>query len=121
VTAVIFRSNPDQSEWDRRLEPPLTAELVFMNDDRRLQGQTERSRQPQSGDTGRVSHEMTTNNGDDAPSADREAGTDEQKEDSKKPVAWKDLPRKDQLIIITLARLSEPIVQTSLQVRRALP
>ncbi|KAK4194998.1 major facilitator superfamily domain-containing protein [Triangularia verruculosa] len=32
-----------------------------------------------------------------------------------KTVAWKDLPRKDQLTVITLARLSEPLVQTSLQ------
>ena len=31
-------------------------------------------------------------------------------------VSWGDLPRKDQLIVITLARLSEPLVQTSLQV-----
>jgi hypothetical protein len=30
-------------------------------------------------------------------------------------VAWSDLPRKDQLIVITLARLSEPLTQTSLQ------
>lgn len=36
----------------------------------------------------------------------------------KKPeevIAWKDLPRKGQLIVITLTRLSEPLVQTSLQ------
>ncbi|KAK3394865.1 hypothetical protein B0H63DRAFT_60622 [Podospora didyma] len=33
-----------------------------------------------------------------------------------KTVSWKDLPRKDQLVVITLARLSEPLVQTSLQV-----
>ena len=33
-----------------------------------------------------------------------------------KTVRWKDLPRKDQLVVITLARLSEPLVQTSLQV-----
>jgi hypothetical protein len=33
-----------------------------------------------------------------------------------KPVAWRDLPRRDQLLILTLARLSEPLVQTSLQV-----
>jgi hypothetical protein len=33
------------------------------------------------------------------------------------PVAWRDLPRKDQLAVITLARVSEPLVQTSLQVR----
>lgn len=31
-------------------------------------------------------------------------------------VGWRDLPRKKQLIVITLARLSEPLVQTSLQV-----
>ncbi|KAI0601466.1 major facilitator superfamily transporter [Biscogniauxia sp. FL1348] len=34
---------------------------------------------------------------------------------SKDVVAWKDLPHKDQLLVITLARLSEPLVQTSLQ------
>ncbi|KAJ6443283.1 MFS transporter [Purpureocillium lavendulum] len=28
---------------------------------------------------------------------------------SKEPVAWSDLPRKDQLVIITLARMSEPL------------
>jgi outer membrane cobalamin receptor len=36
-----------------------------------------------------------------------------------KPVAWKDLPQKRQLMVITAARLSEPLVQTSLQVRIA--
>lgn len=36
---------------------------------------------------------------------------------SKKPVAWKDMPQKRQLAILTLSRLSEPLVQTSLQVR----
>lgn len=44
----------------------------------------------------------------------RLSGTKE--EDSKKPIAWRDLPQKQQLVIITLARLSEPLVQTSLQV-----
>lgn len=40
------------------------------------------------------------------------------KEDNKKAVvAWRDLPRKRQLVIITLARMSEPLTQTSLQVR----
>ncbi|KAI2624859.1 MFS general substrate transporter [Hypoxylon sp. NC1633] len=33
----------------------------------------------------------------------------------KKVVAWRDLPKKTQLTVITLARLSEPLVQTSLQ------
>ncbi len=31
-------------------------------------------------------------------------------------VGWMDLPRKGQLTVLTLARLSEPLVQTSLQV-----
>lgn len=31
------------------------------------------------------------------------------------PVSWSSLPRKDQLAILTLARLSEPLTQTSLQ------
>ncbi|RMJ13381.1 hypothetical protein CDV36_006988 [Fusarium kuroshium] len=31
------------------------------------------------------------------------------------PVAWSDLPQKHQLFIITLARMSEPLVQSSLQ------
>lgn len=31
-----------------------------------------------------------------------------------KPVSWSSLPRKDQLFILTLARLAEPVVQTSL-------
>lgn len=35
---------------------------------------------------------------------------------SSKVVAWRDLPKKRQLLVITLARLSEPLVQTSLQV-----
>ncbi|EFZ01634.2 MFS transporter [Metarhizium robertsii] len=34
---------------------------------------------------------------------------------AREPVAWRDLPRRRQLIIITLARMSEPLVQTSLQ------
>lgn len=36
-------------------------------------------------------------------------------------VGWRDLPRKRQLIVITLARLSEPLVQTSLQVCHPIP
>ncbi|OLN85555.1 putative membrane protein YCR023C-like protein 8 [Colletotrichum chlorophyti] len=37
------------------------------------------------------------------------------KPEKPKPVAWRDLPRKQQLLVITLTRLSEPLVQTSLQ------
>ncbi|KAF2964578.1 hypothetical protein GQX73_g8993 [Xylaria multiplex] len=36
-------------------------------------------------------------------------------EPSKNVIGWKDLPKKDQLLVITLARLSEPLTQTSLQ------
>ncbi|KAF2848602.1 MFS general substrate transporter [Plenodomus tracheiphilus IPT5] len=32
----------------------------------------------------------------------------------KAPISWRELPRKDQLFVITLARLSEPLTQTSL-------
>jgi hypothetical protein len=41
----------------------------------------------------------------------------EEQKTSKKPppVSWMDLPKKKQLIVLTLTRLSEPLVQTSLQ------
>lgn len=35
--------------------------------------------------------------------------------EQKETVSWKDLPQKKQLVVITLTRLSEPLVQTSLQ------
>ena len=35
---------------------------------------------------------------------------------TEEPVTWASLPHRSQLIILTLARLSEPLVQTSLQV-----
>lgn len=41
--------------------------------------------------------------------------SDKETKTSKKAVAWKDLPHKQQLIVIVLTRLSEPLVQTSLQ------
>ncbi|KAI2640154.1 major facilitator superfamily domain-containing protein [Xylaria nigripes] len=44
-----------------------------------------------------------------------EGTTFTQSEKSKNVIRWRDLPRKDQLIVITLARLSEPLTQTSLQ------
>ncbi|KAF7195587.1 Major facilitator superfamily multidrug transporter mfsB [Pseudocercospora fuligena] len=37
------------------------------------------------------------------------------KQEKRQAVAWKDLPKKGQLAILTLARLSEPLTQTSLQ------
>lgn len=36
-------------------------------------------------------------------------------DDEEKPVTWSSLPKKGQLAILTLARLSEPLTQTSLQ------
>lgn len=36
-------------------------------------------------------------------------------------VTWRSLPHRRQLIILTLARLSEPLVMSSLQVCRLLP
>jgi hypothetical protein len=41
-------------------------------------------------------------------------GSGESEKDT--PVTWMSLPHKRQLIILTLSRLSEPLVQTSLQV-----
>jgi hypothetical protein len=38
------------------------------------------------------------------------------KSNVEKPVTWMSLPRKSQLAILTIARLSEPLVQTSLRV-----
>jgi MFS family permease len=38
----------------------------------------------------------------------------EQTEATNKPVSWSSLPRKDQLLVLMLARLSEPLTQTSL-------
>ncbi|KAH8202958.1 hypothetical protein TruAng_002904 [Truncatella angustata] len=37
------------------------------------------------------------------------------KKEKQQVAAWKDLPKKKQLVVITMARLSEPLVQTSLQ------
>lgn len=41
--------------------------------------------------------------------------SDKELKPKKEAVAWKDLPHKQQLIVIVLTRLSEPLVQTSLQ------
>lgn len=43
-----------------------------------------------------------------------EGGTNNKKK-NEGPVGWRDLPRKGQLAVLTIARLSEPLVQTSLQ------
>ena len=45
---------------------------------------------------------------------DSESAIDKGKLIDEKPVTWKSLPKKSQLAILTLARLSEPLTQTSL-------
>ena len=45
---------------------------------------------------------------------DSESAIDKGKLTDEKPVTWKSLPKKSQLAILTLARLSEPLTQTSL-------
>lgn len=42
-------------------------------------------------------------------------GGGREREEKQKPISWSQLPRKDQLFILVLARLSEPLTQTSLQ------
>lgn len=51
--------------------------------------------------------------GEEEPPPDPSSSSTEKQE--KKPVSWSELPRKGQLTILTLARLSEPLTQTSLQ------
>jgi len=46
---------------------------------------------------------------------DDEAQPERPSREKDKPVSWKDLPNKGQLAILTMARLSEPLTQTSLQ------
>lgn len=43
--------------------------------------------------------------------------SDNGSEKKEEPITWLSLPHRTQLIILTLARLSEPLVQTSLQVK----
>ncbi|PGH10280.1 hypothetical protein GX51_00037 [Blastomyces parvus] len=42
-------------------------------------------------------------------------GSNEDHQDDEKAVSWRSLPKKSQLAILTIARLSEPLTQTSLQ------
>lgn len=80
--------------------------------------------QPQAGLEGTSSSlrapespESPTTNGANVPSHDRRRSSvlETQAKPSKEAVAWKDLPHKQQLVVIVLTRLSEPLVQTSLQ------
>ena len=53
--------------------------------------------------------------GEDGDGDSHNGGGGGDEDDEKKPVAWRSLPRKSQLAILTVARLSEPLAQTSLQ------
>jgi MFS family permease len=62
-----------------------------------------------SGQTLRLSTNVQAGTG--LPQIDEAEGADAAKE---RPITWSSLPRKDQLLILTLARLSEPLTQASL-------
>ncbi|EGD89284.1 hypothetical protein H112_02900 [Trichophyton rubrum D6] len=53
------------------------------------------------------------------PSLDAQGGDEEEarkdKSNDNRPASWSSLPKRNQLIILTIARLSEPLAQTSLQ------
>lgn len=59
---------------------------------------------------------MTTQDTPPPPPPPPRRGTGSGADKDARSVSWSDLPQKKQLIVITLARLSEPLVQTSLQV-----
>ncbi|KAH6609613.1 major facilitator superfamily transporter [Trichoderma cornu-damae] len=63
---------------------------------------------------GSLDRDSISSRGQDSPSPSPTAASDSQS-DGKRPISWSELPRKDQLFIITMARMSEPLVQTSLQ------
>jgi hypothetical protein len=70
---------------------------------------------PQSPDRDRRSRDLILNTNLQAGTALPQVDETEQVEATKeKPISWRSLPRKDQLFILTLARLSEPLTQTSL-------
>ena len=52
---------------------------------------------------------------DEAPPKSQSPPSTPTKQDKPGPVSWRDLPKKSQLAVLTLARLSEPLTQTSLQ------
>lgn len=48
-------------------------------------------------------------------SGDSDSDNDDKEDDDGEPVTWRSLPKKSQVAILTFARLSEPLTQTSLQ------
>ena len=63
----------------------------------------------------RLSKVLSPSNDDEHIHVDRGDGGSEGAQEKDALVTWSSLPRKGQLVILTLARLSEPLVQTSLQ------
>ncbi|KAL6154429.1 hypothetical protein ACJQWK_02035 [Exserohilum turcicum] len=59
-------------------------------------------------------HDLSINTGVGAGAAPPQVDDTEQSQAANKPVSWSSLPRKDQLLVLALARLSEPLTQTSL-------
>ena len=62
-----------------------------------------------------IAQHATFLNEDEAPLTSPSPSPTPAKQDKAGPVTWRDLPNKSQLAILTLARLSEPLTQTSLQ------
>lgn len=91
-----------------------------MRDNHGVSGEADEMRHPdrqgEAGEEARERRSSESNSESNAPLSRNSDVEPAPQQDEKKPVAWSDLPRKDQLIIITIARLSEPLVQTSLQV-----
>ena len=63
-----------------------------------------------SGPPSKPSHRKSIRTGDKSRTKDMEGNRKQE------TARWRDLPEKGQLVVLTLARLSEPLVQTSLQV-----
>jgi hypothetical protein len=62
----------------------------------------------------RESHDLLIDTSIEAGTALPHIDDTEQTKAASKPVAWSSLPRKDQILVLMLARLSEPLTQTSL-------
>jgi hypothetical protein len=99
----LYDSGPARFVDDGKDSPPLTPDYNSEGEDLGKGGKERRG-----------SHDLIINTG-------IETGTDlpqidetEHAKATNGPVSWVSLPRKDQLIVLMLARLSEPLTQTSL-------
>lgn len=110
-------ANPHQ---DDNAGPEVNAEtgldsLFEENSDRQIQRQMLRL---QTQDVNPLQNEYTEPSADSTShSQTQHAGGLQQdaRPEQKESISWRDLPHKQQLIVIVLTRLSEPLVQTSLQ------